>query len=102
MDQIFHPDQALAVGYWKDEGIGSPRGIRKGANSIAGIAFGENDIAALGSSASYGLLVKEILDFFNTGRRLVQAAALEIFRFMAAVQCSKKSNQYESSMIYSF
>jgi len=56
----------------------------------------------LGSSASYGLLVKEILDFFNTGRRLVQAAALEIFRFMVAAQCSKKSNQYESSMIYSF
>ncbi|MCS4225428.1 hypothetical protein [Sphingobacterium sp. BIGb0165] len=92
--RIFHPDQALAVAYWKDEGIGLLRGIMKGANSIAGTAFGENGIAALGSSVSYGLLVKEILDFYNTGRTPMQAAALEILRFMVAAQSSKKSNQY--------
>lgn len=94
--RIFHPDQELAVGYWKDGRIGSVRGIRKGANAIAGTAFGEDGIAALGPFAGYGPLVKEILDFFDTGRAPVHVEeTLEIFRFMEAAQRSKKSNQYE-------
>lgn len=94
--RIFHPDQELVVGYWKDGRIGTVRGIRKGANSIAGTAFGEHGIATLGPFAGYGPLVKEILDFFDTGRAPVQAEeTIEIFRFMEAAQRSKKSNQYE-------
>ncbi|WP_286589601.1 Gfo/Idh/MocA family oxidoreductase [Sphingobacterium sp. N143] len=94
--RIFNPDQELVVGYWKDGRIGTVRGIRKGANNIAGTAFGEHGIATLGPFVGYGPLVKEILDFFDTGKAPVAAAeTIEIFRFMEAAQRSRKSNQYE-------
>lgn len=94
--RFFNLDQELVVGHWTDGRIGTVRGIRKGANTIAGTAFGENGIASLGPFAGYGPLVKEILDFFDSGNPPIQQEeTLEIFRFMEAAQRSRESNQFE-------
>jgi len=94
--RVFNPDQELVIGYWKDGRIGTVRGIRKGANNIAGTAFGENGIALLGPFAGYGPLVKEILDFFDTGKPPVsEEETIEIFNFMEAAQKSKISKTFE-------
>lgn len=93
--RTYNPDQEVVTGYWKDGRIGSVRGIRKGANNIAGIAFGETGIAPLGPFSGYGPLVKVILDFFDTRRPPVSdMETIEIFRFMEAAQKSTKANRY--------
>ena len=81
----------LVVGVWGDGRIGTVRGIRKGAADIAGTAFGEKGIAPLGPFATYQPLVKQIVDFFETGQPPVSAAeTLEIFAFMHAADISKR------------
>ncbi|HLT86852.1 MAG TPA: Gfo/Idh/MocA family oxidoreductase [Sphingobacterium sp.] len=92
--RVFHPDFEQVVGIWEDGRIGSVRGIRKGAADIAGIAFGETGISALGPFAGYGPLVAEILNFFDTGRVPVSATeTVEIFKFMEAAQLSSSTGK---------
>lgn len=94
--RTFSDAQELVTGYWRDGRIGSVRGIRTGANNIAGTVFGETGIAPIGPFAGYGPLVKEILDFFDTGLVPVQAdETIEIFKFMEAAQRSRYSGRYE-------
>lgn len=94
--RTFSPGQEFVTGYWRDGRIGTVRGIRTGANNIAGTAFGERGIATLGPFAGYGPLVKEILDFFDSGNIPVKAdETIEIFKFMEAAQRSKKSGVFE-------
>ncbi|KQS34347.1 dehydrogenase [Dyadobacter sp. Leaf189] len=83
----------LTVGVWQDGRIGTVRGIRKGSANIAGTAFGEKGIAALGPFSTYEPLVKEIIAFFDTGKPPVEASqTLEIFSFIQAADQSRKSN----------
>ncbi|MCY4779545.1 Gfo/Idh/MocA family oxidoreductase [Sphingobacterium sp. UT-1RO-CII-1] len=94
--RTFSEGQELVTGYWKDGRIGSVRGIRTGANNIAGTVFGETGIVPIGPFDGYGPLVKEILDFFDTGVVPVQPEeTLEIFKFMEAAQRSRFSGRYE-------
>jgi len=81
----------MVVGVWNDERIGTLRGIRKGASNIAGTAFGEKGIAALGPFSSYEPLVRQIIDFFDTGRPPVTAPeTIEIFSFIQAADESRR------------
>lgn len=88
-------DTDLITGVWKDGKIGSVRGIRKGAANIAGTAFCENKIVPVGPFTTYQPLVRQIIDFFNTGIVPVSnVETLEMFRFMEAADKSKKSGKY--------
>lgn len=81
----------MVVGVWNDGRIGSVRGIRKGASGIAGTAFGETGIAALGPFSSYEPLVKEIISFFDTGKPPVAPKeTIEIFNFIKAADESRR------------
>ncbi len=81
----------MVVGVWQDGRIGTLRGIRKGASNIAGTAFGEKGIAGLGPFSSYEPLVKQIIDFFDTGKPPVSAReTLEIFSFIQAADESRR------------
>ncbi len=81
------------VGTWEDGRIGTVRGIRAGSANIAGTAFGEKGIAALGPFGSYAPLVNKIIAFFDTGVPPVsESETLEIFNFMHAADLSRKEN----------
>lgn len=83
----------LVTGVWEDGRIGTVRGIRKGAANIAGTAFGEKGIAPLGPFSSYEPLVKQIINFFETGIPPVsEAETIEIFSFMSAADISRHTN----------
>lgn len=89
----------LVTGVWDDGRIGTVRGIRKGAANIAGTAFGEKGIAALGPFSGYQPLVGEIISFFATGKPPVsQQQTLEIFTFIEAADKSKRKGGKSVSM----
>lgn len=89
--RVYEQGTDLVVGVWDDGRIGTVRGIREGASNIAGTAFGETGIAALGPFASYNPLVEEILSFFETGVvPVMEQETLEIFRFMHAADISRR------------
>jgi len=89
--RIHQADADVVVGVWKDGRIGSVRGIRKGATAIAGTAFGEKGIAALGPFSGYETLVKEIILFFETGKPPVEPEeTIEIFNFIEAADESRR------------
>lgn len=82
------------VGLWDDGRIGSIRGIRWGANNIAGTAFGEKGIFPLGPFGGYERLVSAILTFFETKKPPVALSeTLEMFRFMDAAQESAETGK---------
>jgi len=84
-------DYDVAVGRWSDGRIGTFRGIRKGAGSYGGTAFGEKEIRAIGGFDGYRPLVVEIVKFFRTGKTPVSAEeTLAIYAFMEAADESKR------------
>lgn len=88
-------DTDFITGVWKDGRIGSVRGIRKGAANIAGTAFCENKIVPVGPFTTYQPLVRQIINFFNTGiAPISEVETLEMFRFMEAADKSKKSEKF--------
>lgn len=81
----------MVVGVWDDNRIGTVRAIRKGAANIAGTAFGEKGIAPLGPFSGYEPLVKEIINFFETGNPPVkEEETLAIFNFINGAQESRR------------
>ncbi len=81
----------LATGTWKDGRIGTFRGTRTGEHLYGGTAYGEKGNAVLGPYEGYDLLLKEIIQFFQTGNTPVKAAdTLEICAFMEAADESKR------------
>jgi predicted dehydrogenase len=81
----------MVVGVWEDNRIGTVRAIRTGAADIAGTAFGEKGIAALGPFSTYAPLIKQIITFFETGKSPVSAEqTIEIFKFIDGAQQSRK------------
>lgn len=81
----------VVVGKWKDGRLGTFRGLRDGASSYGGTAFGAEDITPLGPFQGSEPLVRRILEFFVTGEPPVdKAETLEIFAFMEAADESKR------------
>lgn len=86
----------MLVGMWTDGRVGTVRGIRKGAASISGVAFGEKGISPLGPFTTYVPLVDKILTFFETRiPPFYIEETLEIFQFMHAADVSKAKNGKE-------
>ncbi|MEX0929951.1 MAG: Gfo/Idh/MocA family oxidoreductase [Balneolales bacterium] len=81
----------IVVGTWKDEHLGTWRGIRNGSSGYGGTAYGSEKILPLGSYEGYRPLVVEILEFFRTGISPVSLdETLEIYAFMEAADESKR------------
>ena len=81
----------FVVGQWKDGRIGTVRGIREGANGYGFIGFAENGIKAVtvGTSLIYRELLKQIVEFFKSGKPPVEpAVTLEIVAFIEAANTS--------------
>ena len=81
----------VAVGVWNDGRIGTFRGIREGQRGYGSTIFGTKGIVSGGGFDGYEPLIKEIIQFFKTGRPPVSAEqTLEIFAFMEAADESKR------------
>jgi len=90
---IFTDDADFVTGLWRDNRIGTFRGIRKGKTDYGGTAFGEKGIAQVGRYNGYNSLLAEIIKFFQTGTAPVPPAeTIEIFAFLTAAYESKKLN----------
>ena len=89
--RTYRPDADIVVGEWTDGRIGTFRGIRQGKKGYGGTAYGTEGISPAGVYEGYEPLVKEIVQFFQTGVPPVsKAETLEIFAFMAAAEESKR------------
>jgi predicted dehydrogenase len=83
----------LVTGIWNDGRIGTFRGTRTGEHLYGGTAYGEKGNAVLGPLEGYEPLLKEIIQFFETGNPPVKAEdTLEIYTFMEAADESKRKN----------
>jgi predicted dehydrogenase len=80
----------VVTGKWKDDRLGTFRGLRNGKSDYGGTVFGETGITVLGTYNGYNPLLVEIIRFFQTGIAPVSSEeTTEIFAFMAAAEESK-------------
>lgn len=91
--RVSDEDCDLVVGTWEDNRIGTFRGMRKGKADYGGTVFGEKAIQVLGGYGGYNPLLKQIIDFFETGIVPVrEEETIEILAFMEAADISKANN----------
>ena len=86
-------DCDLVVGVWKGERIGTYRGLRAGKEDYGALVYGTKKIALSGQYSGYEDLVKQIVNFFKTGKApVLPEETIEIFAFMSAADESKAHN----------
>ena len=84
-------DTSVIVGEWSDGRVGTLHAVHRWPAEYKVIKFGDDRIAEQSSSGDYTPLVREILQFFQTGRAPVTPAeTLEIYAFMEAADESKR------------
>jgi predicted dehydrogenase len=89
--RMFSDGNDVTVGVWKDGRIGTYRGLKKGQEDYGGTVFGDKGIVQMGTYTGYGLLLKKIVEFFESGKAPVPAGeTLEIYAFMEAADESKR------------
>jgi hypothetical protein len=81
----------VVTGQWKDGRIGTFRAIIKGPHIYGGTAYTTKQAITAGGYVGYKVLLKEILDYFRTGKVPVsREETIEIFAFMKASNMSKE------------
>ncbi len=83
----------LVTGIWKDQRVGTFRGLINGRQDYGATVFGEKGIEQVGKYEGYDALLSEIVQFFETGKAPVDRdETIEIFAFMEAADESKRKN----------
>jgi hypothetical protein len=83
----------VVVGVWKDGRIGTYRGLKAGKEDYGVLVYGAKGIERSGNFAGYDGLVKEIVQFFKTGKAPVSPEeTIELLAFMTAADESKAKN----------
>ena len=81
----------VVTGKWNDGRIGTFRAIVKGPHIYGGTAYTTKRAITAGGYVGYKVLLKEILDYFRTGKVPVsREETIEIFAFMKASNMSKE------------
>lgn len=89
--RVNQKDADVVVGTWDDGRIGTFRGMRVGKHDYGAVAHGENGIEKVSAYAGYEPLVREIVQFFKSGKVPVSPAeTIEIYAFMEAADESKR------------
>jgi hypothetical protein len=84
-------DSDVITGTWTGGRIGTLVGLRTGKTPHKVVVFGSRDVAEQKGSGSYAPLVREIIQFFQTGETPVSPEeTIEIFAFMEAADESKR------------
>ncbi len=93
VQRVSTKDTDLVTGTWKNNRIGTFRGLRGGRRGYGGTAFGSKKIQTVGGYEGYRPLVVEIVRFFETGKSPVDPAeTIELYAFMAAAEASSNSD----------
>jgi predicted dehydrogenase len=81
----------LVTGHWKDGRMATVRGIRDGASGYGFVGFAEKGIKAVtvGTGVIYRELLKQIVEFFKTGKSPVEPAVM--LEIMAFIEAANKS-----------
>ncbi len=89
--RIYTEQTDIVVGLWADGRVGTFRGTRSGKHEYGGTVFTQNGNVVLGPYAGYEPLLKEIIQFFESGKPPVSPQeTLEIYAFMEAADESKR------------
>ncbi|UCE46263.1 MAG: Gfo/Idh/MocA family oxidoreductase [Phycisphaerales bacterium] len=87
------------VGLWEGGRIGTFRGVHAGKTGYGGTIFGSKGVVQIGKYGGYEPLVREVIEFFKTGKVPVPAEeTIEIFAFMSAADVSKARGGAEVSL----
>jgi hypothetical protein len=85
------PNTDIVTGIWADGRVGTFRGTRTGKHTYGGTVFTNGGTVSLGPYGGYNPLLKEIVQFFDTGVSPVSLnETLEIYAFMEAADESKR------------
>ncbi len=91
--RVHSEDYDIVTGVWEDGRIGTFRGNRAGKKGYGLTVFGEKDIIYLDKFNGYNPLLKEIVNFFDTGVVPVDPKeTIEICAFMEAADESRRAN----------
>lgn len=86
-------DFDIYVAKWSDGRVGTLRGTRKGTDDFGGTVFTDSKKITLGAYQGYAPLLKEIVDFFESGKPPVKKEeTLAVCRFIDAAFESKLKN----------
>ena len=89
--RVHTPDTDIVVGTWNDGRIGTFRGTRTGKHDYGGTVYTQTGNVRLGPYDGYEPLLKEIINYFETGNVPVTPdETIEIFAFMEAADESKR------------
>lgn len=81
----------IVTGVWGDGRLGTFRGTRSGEHEYGGTVFGEKGVVRVGPYSGYEALLKQIIQFFQSGVSPVsEEETLEIYAFMEAADESKR------------
>jgi hypothetical protein len=86
------PDTDIITGTWKGGKVGTLIGLRNGSTPNKVIVFGTKKVVEQQGDGSYANLVREIIEFFKTGKPPVAPEeTIELFAFMEGADVSKKN-----------
>jgi hypothetical protein len=89
--RVHQEDADVVVGTWNDGRIGVFRGLRNGKYDYGVTVYSKSDINQLKMEGGYEGLLKEIVQFFKTGKSPVaDEETIEIYAFMEAADESKR------------
>lgn len=84
-------DTDVVTGVWSDGRVGTLRGLRNASTPHKVIVFGTKAVAEQKGGGDYGPLLREIMNFFQSGKAPVSPTeTIEMFAFMeAADECKR-------------
>ena len=87
------PDTDVVTGTWSNGRTGVLYGLRTGSTPHKVIIFGDKGVAEQEDSGDYANLMREVVQFFRTGKPPVSAQeTIALFAFMEAADVSKARN----------
>ncbi|MEI7584538.1 Gfo/Idh/MocA family oxidoreductase [Runella sp.] len=84
-------DTDIVIGTWADGRVGTFRGTRTGKHDYGGTVYTKNGNIVLGPYGGYEPLLKDIVNYFETGAiPVTPEETIELFTFMEAADESKR------------
>jgi len=91
--RVHTPDTDVVTGTWSNGRTGVLYGLRTGSTPHKVIIFGDKGVAEQEDSGDYANLMREVVQFFRTGKPPVSAQeTIALFAFMEAADVSKARN----------
>lgn len=91
VSRVHNEGTDIVIGTWTDGRVGTFRGTRTGKHDYGGTVYTQNGNIVLGPYGGYEPLLKDIVNYFETGSvPVTPEETIEIFAFMEAADESKR------------